>query len=287
MASIDQERLNKRVAVSASHYDFKELAEIYNQTRIDYIVPMPMNARRMQDYVHNYDIRLDLSIVALNDVGAEAGIGMLGIRGERGWITRLGVIPNNRGLRLGQFLMEEMIEKAQDVGATQIQLEVIVGNDPARGLFEKLGFKATRKLLIIRRPPGKISPDASCDNVDVRGMATGEIPYYLEMREQGASWVEETSSLLNAGKLKGLIVDMPNGETGWAVFQSSPFQLSHFVLSESSENTIRALLYHIHKQHAMQDTKIENVPETHPTWAIFQQMGYMEVFARTEMTLQL
>lgn len=288
MTALENERLNKRRAVPASQYTHEELAEIYNQTRVDYIVPMPMNARRMAEYVKNYDVDLDLSIVAFNDRDEEAGIGMVGIRGHRCWLTRLGVVPNNRGLRMGQYLMEAMLEKASDKGATQAQLEVIVGNEPAHNLFLKLGFEDVRKLLIVRRPPGKIEPNPVFDTFTVTEMTDSQIPFYLEQRNDNASWVEETDSILNAGSLRGLIVESPAGERGWVAFQRTPFQLTHFVFSPYENDTIyHALLYHVHKTYPMQDTKIENVPEAHPRWRAYQQMGYMEVFARTEMTLSL
>jgi hypothetical protein len=33
----------------------------------------------------------------------------------------------------------------------------------------------------------------------------------------------------------------------------------------------------------MHDTKIENLPRTHPSWQDFQTLGYLEVFSRIEM----
>ncbi|MBZ0277810.1 MAG: hypothetical protein K8I60_16810, partial [Anaerolineae bacterium] len=76
-----------------SAYSYKELADIYNQTRTDYIVPMPMNARKMEEYVKSYDVDMNASIVVYDHENELAGLGMLGIRGDRAWITRLGVIP--------------------------------------------------------------------------------------------------------------------------------------------------------------------------------------------------
>ena len=54
---------------------------------------MPMTARRLHDYVQVYDIDLDASAVAL-DGDEMLGLCMLGVRAERAWITRLGVLPS-------------------------------------------------------------------------------------------------------------------------------------------------------------------------------------------------
>ena len=276
------------IARPASEYSDKELAEIYNQGRVDYIVPMPMNGKRMREYIDNYDIDLDLSVVAINLQGIEAGIGMLGIRGNRSWITRLGVAPNNRGLHLGQFLMEEMIQNSVNNGVTSTQLEVIVGNEPALRLFQKLGYEETRQLIIVRRPPSEFVADDRFESATATVMEQHEIPLYLEQREAGASWVEETPSLLNAGKLSGIMVTLTDGRKGWVVFQRSPFQLSHIVFCNTKDVTLlQTLLYHVHKSYPMQDTKVENVPSNHHTWAAFQTFNYLEVFRRTEMVLTL
>lgn len=272
--------------VPASTYDFDQLADIYNQARVDYIVPMPMNGRRMAEYIHNYDIDLDGSVVALNQDDLECGVGMLGLREDRGWITRLGVLPERRGHRIGQFLMQEMIESARERDVRLVQLEVIVGNEPAHKLFLKLGFEETRELLVIRRPPGKPAANVAYDTCDVMQILEEDIPKYLDQREPGAAWTEETASLLNTGNLRGLALQMPSGEEGWIIFQRSPFQLTHFVFNpDASPPMMEALLYHLHTAYALQDTKIENVPTDHPTWAAYQKLGYFEVFRRTEMFL--
>ena len=288
ITSTDNPIAPQPIARPASEYSDKQLADIYNQARVDYIVPMPMNGKRMREYIDNYDIDLDLSIVAINPQGIEAGIGMLGVRGNRSWITRLGVVPNNRGLHLGQFLMDELIQKSIEIGITSIQLEVIVGNEPALRLFQKLGFEETRELVIVRRPPSEFVEVERFESATAIVMDQHDISFYLEQREAGASWVEETPSLLNGGKLNGITVTLTDGREGWIVFQRSPFQLSHIVFCDTQDVTLlQTLLYQVHKSYPMQDTKVENVPSTHHTWAAFQAFGYLEVFRRTEMVLNL
>jgi ribosomal protein S18 acetylase RimI-like enzyme len=275
-------------AVPASHYTFDELAEIYNQTRVDYIVPMPMNARRMREYVEHYDIDLETS--AISFYGDEAtGLIMLGLRDQRAWVTRLGVIPDARKRRMGSFLMDTLLYQARLHGATQVQLEVIQGNVPAHRLFTKYGFEDTRELLVIRRPPGIPQmppplPNAKIVNLDEAGIAA-----CLEKRPAGASWVEETASLVNAGCLQGYQLELPTGESGWLVFHSKLFQIAHIVFdatSDASSDIILTLLHHLHTVNPSKDTKTENVPVDHLAWALYQQMGYVESFRRIEMILK-
>ena len=277
-------------AVPTSKYNYTELADIYNRAREDYIVPMPMNAKRMEQYVVAYDVDLDASVVAIDkDDGEPNGVGMLGIRDERTWITRLGVIPIRRRRKAGQFLMEALVDESVKRDKSLIQLEVIKGNEPAHKLFKKMGFEVTRELLIIRRPPGKLGDNQKLgDDVIIEKIADNDVFDTLQEREDGAAWTEETSSLRNAGQMTGLNVTNPDGENAWVVFQKTAFQLSHFVLkSNVSEDMTRSLIAAVHQTFPLMDTKIENVPTEHYTWQYFQEFGYVESFSRIEMFLHL
>ena len=279
----------ENIAVPATAYTTQQLAEIYNQTRIDYIVPMPMNAKRMHEYIVHYDIDLEQSVIVTTEDGTPLGIGMLGVRNRRAWITRLGVMPNQRERRVGTFLMQKLIDNARDCDVQQVQLEVIDGNEPARRMFLKFGFETVRDLLVVRRPP---KPHAEGTQPLVHKLSQldeSEIPDYLAARELGASWVEETASLLNAEDLKGIHLEMGEGH-GWAVFMATRFQLQHIVLwsTQTHYNEIMfALLYYIHELYPNRDTKVENVPADHPTWPVYHAHGYVIDFRRIEMLLSL
>ncbi|NWG15552.1 MAG: GNAT family N-acetyltransferase [Chloroflexi bacterium] len=277
--------------IPASTYNYTELADIYNQTRVDYIVPMPMNAKRMEVYVKSYDIDLDASVVAFDADGEMAGVGMLGRRGDRAWITRLGVLPYRRGHQLGRFLMETLIAQAVRGGARLIQLEVIKGNTPAYRLFLKLGFKETRELLVIRRPPGKPLMENPLPQAAVTPLTPDEVQGCLtQQHTTGASWLDETASLLQAGSLKGLRVVLPSGAAGWVVYQQTALQIGYIVLHTpwpARDELTRALLYHLHSLHPLQDTKVENIPALDLRWPVYQEFGYVEAFRRIEMFLYL
>lgn len=274
--------------VPTSRYNYNELADIYNRAREDYIVPMPMNAKRMQEYVSAYDIALDSSFIAVAKEDDEMdGICMLGVRDERTWITRLGVIPLRRRRKSGEYLMRSEMDESRRLGKRYMQLEVIKGNEPAHKLFLKLGFVPTRELLVIRRPPSPLNASL-LPVMEIAPIADEQVFEILAERDDHAAWTEETPSLRNAGNMKALRVSLPTGESAWIAFQRSPFQLSHFVLAPNcSETMMHALIAAVHNQHPLQDTKIENLASLHPAWPIFKQMGYMIAFERIEMIVEL
>jgi GNAT superfamily N-acetyltransferase len=276
------------MAVPCSKYTFAELADIYNQSRVDYIVPMPMNAKRMEAYVRSYDIDLDVSIVVFDHEGLMAGVGMLGVREDRAWITRVGVLPDRRGHNLGRFLMETLIDNAREHNCRLVQLEVIKGNAPAHRLFLKLGFRETRELLVIRRPPGKSAAPA-LENMTMAILTPDEVQTCAK-QGSGWSWIEEPDSLLKVGGLRGLRVELGDGTSGWAIYQHSALQIAHLAMhtpAPARDTLTLALLYHLHSLNPMLDTKVENTPALDLRWPVFQQMGYVEAFRRIEMFLYL
>jgi ribosomal protein S18 acetylase RimI-like enzyme len=53
----------------------------------------------------------------------------------------MGVRKDHRGRKIGQRLAEAAVEKARAVGLEKIELEVYSSNNPAIGLYRKLGFE--------------------------------------------------------------------------------------------------------------------------------------------------
>jgi ribosomal protein S18 acetylase RimI-like enzyme len=271
----------------ASEFTLEELTNAYNQTRIDYIVPMPMNVRRLREYIHNYDVDMERSAVALSD-GHILGISMLGVRPGHCWSTRLGVLPVKRRRGTGESLMRDNIALARKLGVDYVILEVIKDNEPAHKLFEKLGFRELRVLLILRRPPGSLQEDVGLYKVEHLG-PDGAIAL-LNQRRSTPSWLDDTPSLINAGSLAALRVELANGSQGWLVYQSTTFQLGRLVLQTEvgdPHEVARVLVHALHSKYPIKDTNTENLPLDDPHLPGLLDMGYLESFRRIEMRLDL
>jgi GNAT superfamily N-acetyltransferase len=272
----------------ASRFSFELLARVYNASRVDYIVPMPMNARRMAEYVTAYDVDLDISYVAVNTADEPCAIGMLGWRDQRAWVTRLGVVPDRRGRRVGRFMLDTLLDAARSRGAALAQLEVIEGNAPAHALFLKAGFQETRRLCVLRRPPSPLPPDAAelltsarIDPLDAQACIDA-----LEQRDLPISWLEETESMRKIGALEGLAVALESGERGAVVFCRMPFQISHITPTapaDASEALKTALIAAVHQHHPKHDTKLENLDADSRFLSTFRSLGYIVEFRRVEM----
>ena len=267
--------------IPASEFTIEELTDAYNQTRVDYLVPMPMNAKRLEEYVHHYDVDMTRSVVAMRRDEMLA-LGMLGMRAGRSWITRLGVLPVSRRGGVGESIMRYMLTKSDEAGVPLCILEVIKNNAPAHQLFLKCNFKETRELLILRRPPGspKVLPTGTA-----RWMEQEEALRYLASHPVPQAWTNHAETYLNSGDVNGLYVEM-KGSSGWMVFRCQKFMLTHFVIHTETGDPYLVgleLLRRLHQKFPMKDTYVENIDENDPQLQALYEMGYIEAFRRIEM----
>jgi len=64
--------------IPAKEFSTEQLTDFYNQTRVDYLVPMPMSVEVMGEYIHDFDVNLDLSPIIFDEENNEfLGLGML------------------------------------------------------------------------------------------------------------------------------------------------------------------------------------------------------------------
>jgi ribosomal protein S18 acetylase RimI-like enzyme len=269
--------------IPASHFTIDELTAIYNQTRVDYLVPMPMNASRLVEYVQSYDVNLEHSLVASED-GVMRGVAMLGVRAERTWVTRLGVIPSTRRGGVGEALTRSLLEQSHLLGIDFTMLEVIKNNIPAHELFRKLGFYEVGELLILRRSPSKqmIEPVIA----DARRLERYEALDLVGYNRGTQPWTNQSESLSHAQDISGLYLTLPDGSRGWLVYQRQKFTLTHFIYQTEVGDPAEmayAFLSHLHHQYPRLDTHIENIQVNDPHLPGFYKMGYVESFRRIEM----
>jgi ribosomal protein S18 acetylase RimI-like enzyme len=268
--------------VPASQFSIEQLTEAYNHTRVDYMVPMPMNAARLASYVRVYDVNMERSWVAV-DGSQILGLAMLGVRPGRSWVTRLGVLPDRRRRGTGEALLAALLDSTIRLGRPLSILEVIKGNTPAHQLFLKAGFKETRELTVLRRPPGPLSQEPAGR---AEWLAKEEALDLLSTHPIRTAWTNEIDSYINAGDAEGLAVNLCAGGRGWILYRRQKFLLSHFVLRTEDGDPgqiATALMRHLYQRFPRIDTYVENIPINDPHLPTLMETGFFEVFRRIEM----
>jgi ribosomal protein S18 acetylase RimI-like enzyme len=253
-----------------------------------------MNVARLEDYIHRYDVDLSASWVAVeaqtpNRI-TKLGLAMLGVRDERAWITRMGVLPAGRRKGIGSALIERLLQTATERGLNTVWLEVIKDNFPAHKLFVKYGFIETRELLITRRPPtAVIEPPNILKGVTIEKVSTlhrAETLRRMARRKIRPNWLLETESMRNVPNLSAFLIELSDGGQGWVSYNASMFKLTRIyveVLAGDITKVTAAALLTLHRYNPVQDAIMENLPTTDPRWPGFQALGYFETFRRIEM----
>lgn len=269
----------------ADGFGIAELTAAYNQTRLDYLVPMPMNAERLAAYIRDYDVDLERSLVALEG-GRILGLGMLGLRADRGWITRLGVLPTRRRRGIGLALVRGLLDAVATAGPESTVLEVIKGNQAAQGLFRKCGFRELRELLVLRRPPA-VPADAASTAIRERvWLDRAAALARLARHPIAPAWTHAPETFQRLPELGGLWLSRHDGSRGWLVFRRQRYVLSHLVLCTEAGDPIdlgQTLLTQLHLAHPELDTLAENVAVHDPHVPAFFKLGYVVAFRRIEM----
>ncbi|MFJ7978468.1 ribosomal protein S18-alanine N-acetyltransferase [Peribacillus sp. JNUCC 23] len=79
--------------------------------------------------------------LVIEDEGTIAGYCGAWIVIDEAHITNIAILPDYRGLKLGEELLRKMIEVALSMGVIRMTLEVRVSNMVAQSLYKKLGFQ--------------------------------------------------------------------------------------------------------------------------------------------------
>jgi len=119
----------------------------------DYFVPMPTQLGYWQDRFKGARVNLGLSFGCFEQ---EQLVGFIinGIDDHQGELTAFntgtGVIPSHRGKRVVDQIYDFAIPILQKAGVQKCALEVIQANDRAIRVYERIGFRITKKFLCFK-----------------------------------------------------------------------------------------------------------------------------------------
>lgn len=154
--------------VPADRFSLAELAALFTAGYEGYFVPFQVDEPTMRYMVETWDIDLSRSRVVEGK-----GFCNLAVRGERGWIGGVGVVPGERRKGLARALMEAVLEEAPPT----VTLEVLEQNDHAKRLYETLGFETTRLLEVWSLPE---VAEVEARRVDPSPLGGSDLPWQRE-----------------------------------------------------------------------------------------------------------
>jgi ribosomal protein S18 acetylase RimI-like enzyme len=253
----------------ASRYGDAELAALFTAGYEGYFLPVQIDDAAFRAMVDASDLDLELSRVAVAD-GEPAGICTVAVRGERGWIGGLGVRAPDRSRGVGAVLMRRVIEELRARGARELWLEVLVQNEPAIRLYEKLGFEHVRDLDVW----------ALDDFVSERHKLPSLALEDALGREERPPWQRADESVRHAGDAVA-----HGDEHGVLVHRRTGAVASVLQCAAADEESARRLLLALPAQAT--GVRWLNGPEGHPLGAALAELGGAVVHRQHELLLRL
>ena len=135
----------------ASALPLERLTDAFNLGFAGYLLPMEQTPESLARMIHEEDVRLEDSLALFVD-GEPAGIGLVAVRGVRGWIAGMGVAPAWRGKGLGGELLRQLLARLANAGVREVRLEALEANASAIALYQKAGFRTLRPLTVFHGP---------------------------------------------------------------------------------------------------------------------------------------
>lgn len=279
------------VIQSASTVPIDDLVRAINAAYIDYYVPIHLTHDSLQRLVDRESVRLSASAVALYK-GKIAGMGLFGIRGTRGWITGIGVVPRMRRRGIARKIMEWLIAEAQNMRLGSVQLEVITQNENALHLYESLGFARLRKLLVLTWMQGQVpipAPESDLPWSIRQESPDGLIEAMQPLITVPRPWQRARQTIESqVSRIQGLAARTKDGMlAGACIYRIEGEQIGLLDLAAAepaaADNLLRFLLSDSRAFHA----SYVNVPDDDPLLHVLLDRGFQEALSQYEMILPL
>ena len=263
----------------ASDLGLSDLAELFTLAYTGYAVPMRVDAGALEFMHEAFDLVPERSRVAWHGDRA-VGLAMLAVRGARGWVGGMGVVPEARRQGVGEELMRALLEQAREAGVHRVQLEVLEKNESARALYVKLGFREIRRLdvLLWEGSPAPGGPRAeACDPRSARRRIVAARPA-LEPWQRA----DETLDRLDVSTpaLRALCTS-----GGDAVYRVAEGRASVLQLHAASEAAAGVLLDTIRTRDGVSTLRYLNVPADDVAAAALRARGATLTASQLEMAL--
>lgn len=266
---------------STADLGLDELAALFNEAYQGYEVPQHVDAGAVVFMHEALDLVPERSCVAWHG-DRPVGLGMLGVRGSRGWVGGMGVVPEARRSGVGERLMRGLMEQARGAGVRTLFLEVLESNTGARLLYEKLGFRAFRRLEVLTwegEPRGHDPTVTACDPRAARQRIAAR-------RVAPEPWqrADETVDRLDVSTPALRAVTSPHGD---ALYRVTEGRASVLQLAARDTSAAGALLDAIRGKPGVTLLRFLNVPADHPGAAALRERDATRIAAQSEMSVEL
>lgn len=273
----------RRVILAA--LDLPGVTAAFNTVYQRYVVPFAMGEEQMGRHLSSTALDLAHSPLWLDDQGEVAGLGALGVQGERGWIGGFGLSPTYRGRGLGRLLLEETLAGARALGMHQVDMEVLRQNEAAIRLYTRADFRVAAHLagLVRLRPVAPMPGRETARGADPRTLLA-RLP---RLRPELTSWQREPSTLAASGELAALVVGSPERPDGYLFYRRTPTAVAIMDIGAASAPTVTMLVDTLRRRIPERSISLNNEPIGGVVHAALLASGWKEVWRQQRMVIAL
>jgi len=278
--------------IPARAVSLNERAQILNRSYVDYYVPMRLSPDQMTSIDRFYDIDLDRSVVAISD-HERVGMALLSVRGDRGWISGVGVLAEHRRRGIASAMVRRLVEGARQAGVREISLEVIAQNTPAWRLYAEAGFDVTRELLLWRRPANTDALPIPEERL-IEASPGALLKRFDRWHDEPVTWQRAAATLsrmAEAGRLKGYQLEWRGAPAAYCLISGYGESVALMDVGidpvtggVTPGRILLQALSHLHWGKAM---TISNVPADDPLNRVLAALRFLVTVRQVEMKLAL
>jgi len=257
----------------AASLSTSELAALFSRGYEGYVIPFQVDEDALRFMTETFDLDLAAGRVAFRGDDA-VGLANLAIRGTRGWIGGLGVVPTARRQGVARVLMEAVHEQARARGLRELWLEVIEENEAAFALYEKLGYQLLRWVEVATLDADR----GASDGVD-EAPVEDALARIRSLRREREPWQREDATLAHYDDLRGVVT-----QDGAAVYRKLADGRVILLQHGGNEDAARRLLQSLRADAAV---TLFNVPSGDPALSVLKELGGHATVRQREMTLTL
>jgi GNAT superfamily N-acetyltransferase len=268
--------------VPASTLSMAQLTALFNAAYRGYPVPARLDEPALRRHLSRNDVDLDASRIAVD--GSAVSFALIARRGSAAWVGGMGTIPTGRRTGVGERTLTHALRALN--GTTTASLEVLDENHAARALYEKLGFVATRRLLVctLRGPTAGTST--------WRPMPLDEAhAWIIEHRDVQEPWQRDDASLCHirdeSGPLDAIAAANDDEITAAVIYAAEPASTTIVQIAGRDPAAAATVLHAVAGAAGGRPTRLVNVAADGTIAVAAQALGAAVDHIQWEMQLAL
>ncbi len=271
--------------ISAASVTLEQFAAAFEASFAGYFFPMTLTGEQLSRRVRFEHVDILRSLIAY-DNDELAGMAMLGVRQEVGWVGGIGMTEMYRGRGRAHELMTALIEEARSLPLDRLTLEVLRQNVAAIRLYKRAGMEIARDLIIFER--AEDAPLAPSQDVSRLKHATPPelLRHFYRLHLQPTAWQRDLSALLVMDGMQGLYLGARDMPDAYALLRSWPGGMTYIVdLAAARKEDADALCAALDRVEGR--LRIINEPESSIFCAALEAHNFVATERQHEMVMDL